>query len=439
MRLNAWLLTSLFIAAAPVPLVAQTTAPDGDLNIPDTLEVLGHADPHVRKATAIINGEIITDTDVEQRLNLVLAANGGKIAPDERERLRVQILRNLIDEKLEIQEARAQDITVSDDEINQTFSRVSQNFQKKPEDFADFLKANGSSEQSLKQQIRGELAWSRLLRRKVEPFVNVGDEEVHQIIDRLKAAKGSDEYRVGEIFLSATPETHADVMANARRIVDQLRGGASFIAYARQFSEASSAAVGGDLGWVRAEQLPDALSSTVHGLSAGQLSDPVDVPGGIAIVALIDKRQVLGADPAQAVLSLKQISLTFPAGTSEAEADPRVKAFAEATRHIGGCGNVEKVGAKLNADVVANDNIRLADLPEQLQSLMNNLQVGEATPPFGSLTDGVRVLVLCGRDDGVADMPSFDQIYSQLNEQRVNMRARQYLRDLRRDAIIDYR
>src|SRR3546814_17771597 len=87
------------------------------------------------------------------------------------------------------------------------------------------------------------------------------------------------------------------------------------------------------------------------------------------------------------------------------------------------------------AEVVANDSLRLGELPEQLQEIVGRLQVGEATPPFGSLADGVRVLILCGRDEGSVSTPSFDQVYAQLNEQRVRMRAPRYLRDLRRHAI----
>ncbi len=437
MRVAPWLLTTLIIAAAPLPIAAQS-APDGDLDIPQELTIMGHSDPSVRKAMAIVNGEIITETDIEDRLNLVLTANGGRIDPDEKERLRIQVLRNLIDEKLEIQEARSNKIDITDTEIDQTFDRVAQNFKRAPGEFTDFLKSSGSSETSLKQQIRGELSWNRLLRRRVEPFVNVGDDEVKAIIDRLTAAQGSEEYRVGEIFLSATPENHAEVLANAQRIAEQIRKGASFIAYARQFSEASSAAVGGDLGWLRAEQLPGALAGPVTSMQNGQLVGPVDVPGGISIVALIDKRKI-GSDPKQAMLNLKQLAMTFPAGTTEALAAPKVEAFNAATRHIGGCGNVEAVGQKLGVGVIANDSLKLGDLPEQLQEIVGRLQVGEATPPFGSLADGVRVLVLCGRDEGAASAPSFDQVYAQLNEQRVNMRARRYLRDLRRDAIIDYR
>jgi peptidyl-prolyl cis-trans isomerase SurA len=67
------------------------------------------------------------------------------------------------------------------------------------------------------------------------------------------------------------------------------------------------------------------------------------------------------------------------------------------------------------------------------------MQVGQATQPFGSLEDGVRVLVICGRDQLDPTAPTYDQVYNQMNEERVNSRAQRYLRDLRRDAIIDFR
>jgi peptidyl-prolyl cis-trans isomerase SurA len=71
--------------------------------------------------------------------------------------------------------------------------------------------------------------------------------------------------------------------------------------------------------------------------------------------------------------------------------------------------------------------------------MMIPMQVGQATRPFGSLDEGVRILVLCGRDEVDSTAPTYDQVYAQLNEERVNMRARRYLRDLRRDAVIDFR
>jgi peptidyl-prolyl cis-trans isomerase SurA len=410
------------------------------LNLPD-LTILGTVDPNVRKATAIVNGDIITDTDVDHRLGLVLIANGGKIAADEREVLRLQVLRNLIDEKLQIQEAKEHEVTIADGEVEQAYTRVAANFRQSKEAFEQFLREGGSSPASIKQQIRGELSWNRLLRKRVEPFINVGDDEVRGIIDKLEASKGQEEYRVGEIFLSAPPELQAQVLNDARRIVEQVRAGASFVAYARQFSEASTAAVGGDLGWVRGEQLSPALQGIVPTLQRGSVSDPVAVPGGVAIIAMVDRRQVLSVDPSNAVLSLKQMTIALPKDITEADARKLAATVQARTRNMGGCGKADEVAKEIGAEIVSNDQLRMGDLPAPLQQMLGTMSVGTATPPFGSAADGLRVLVLCGRDDPPANagMPSFDQVYSQLNDQRVNSAARRYLRDLRRDAVIDYR
>jgi peptidyl-prolyl cis-trans isomerase SurA len=440
-----WMMAAAGAMALAAPLTSQTVADQeedvaGSLNIPKDITVFGNRDPNIRTATAIVNGTIITQTDVDQRLALVVAANGGRIPDEEVERLRLQVLRNLIDETLQIQEAAAQKVEVTSAEVQQTYDRVASNFRKSPKDFGKFLREKGSSEASIKRQIEGEAAWRRVLSRRVEPFVAVSEEEVNAIIARLQAAKGSNEYHVGEIFLSATPETMGAANDNANRIIDQIRKGASFAAYARQFSEASTAAVGGDLGWVRAEQLPEQLSAVVTTLGSGQISAPIPVPGGYSVILLIDKRQVLGVDPRDATLLLKQLTISFPPGSTQAQATPKVQTFATALKEIRGCGNVAEVAAKIGADVVNNDQMRIRDLPPQLQDVMLAMQVGESTPPFGSLADGVRALVLCGRDDPApTNGPSFDQIQSQIEQERVNRRAQRYLRDLRRDAVIEYR
>jgi peptidyl-prolyl cis-trans isomerase SurA len=411
----------------------------GQLELPKDITLFGKSDPNVRKATAIINGTVLTETDVEHRLALVVLANGGKVSDEEKERLRLQVLRNLIDETLQIQEAGAKEIKVDPAELDQNFTRVASNFKYSPAGFAKYLKEQGSSEASIKRQIEGEVAWTRLLRRTVSPLVNVSEDEVRAVIERLKASKGSDEFRIGEIYLSAPPERSQAVFESVENIMTQLRQGGSFQAYARQFSEASTASVGGDLGWVRAAQLPDELASTAQTMQVGQIAGPIAVPGGFSILLLLDKRQVLTADPRDALLNLKQISISFPPNTTTDAAQKVATEFGEAAKTLRGCGGVDELAAKLRAEVVENDGVKARDLPPQLQGIMLALQVGEATQPFGSLADGVRVLVLCGRDDPVdAGQPSFDEVMSQMEEERVNKRARAYLRDLRRDAVIDY-
>lgn len=432
----------LLLAGTAIAQTADTpqdnVPPPTNLNLPANPTIFGPQDPNVRKATAIINGEVITGTDVDHRLALVVAANQGQVPPDELERLRMQVVRNLIDETLQIQEAKANKIEVTPAEIDQGYSRVARSFQRTPTQFDAYLIQQKSSAKSLKRQIEGELSWQRLLSRNVQ--VNVSDEEVQSIIARLNASKGTAEYRLGEIFLSGTPETMAETTANAQRIIEQLKNGGSFATYARQFSEASTAAVGGDLGWIRAAQLPEQLAGAAQELQVGQVAGPIPIPGGVSILLKVDQRQILTADPRDAVLSLRQMSLNFPAGTTETQATQQASAFATAIRGLQGCGRVDEVARTVGATVVDNDSVRIRDLPPQLQEIMLNLQVGQASPPFGSPAEGVRTLVLCGRDDAkVANAPSFDAVMGQLEEERTNRRAQRYLRDLRRDAVVDYR
>jgi peptidyl-prolyl cis-trans isomerase SurA len=443
--LRSLILSSALLATGLQPVAAQTVGDDDtdvaaqQLNLPKDVTVFGKSDPNVRKATAIVNGRIITGTDVDQRLALIITANGGKVADDEKERLRVQVLRNLIDETLQIQEAAANDIKIAPEEIQQSYERVAANFRKSPTEFDQYLREQGSAAASIKRQIEGELAWSRLLRRNIQPFVNVSEDEVKSVVDRLNAAKGSDEFRIGEIYLSATPENHDQIVANARNIIEQIQQGGSFPAYARQFSEASTAAVGGDLGWIRPAQLPAELAQAAAEMQVGQIAGPIETVGGVSVIYVMDKRKVLTADPRDALLSLKQLSLLFPQGTTKEQASAKAASFAAAVKEIKGCGQANEIGARIGADVVDNDNVKVRDLPPQLQDILLNLQVGETTPPFGSITDGVRVLIVCGRDDPTsANAPNPDQIMAQLEEERVNKRARIYLRDLRRDAVIEY-
>lgn len=431
-------------AATAGPALAQTVSdnetPTTSLHIPGSIQIYGDGKANVYRPSATVNGEIITATDIEQRMALIRIANNDMVLPPEEEqRLRQQVFSNLIDEKLQIQEARAADISIDENLINEQFARLATRFRQTPEEFTQYLASKGSSAAAVKQQIRGEFAWDRLLQRNIQSTTNVSTEEVDIIVKQLESAKGQDEFHLGEIYLAATPENIAEVAENAHKIVQALQAGGSFAAYARQFSEASTAVVGGDLGWVRAGQLPDSMAEAAAQMQPGQLVGPVEVPGGVSIMLMIDRRQVLTADPRDAILSLKQLSLDFAPGTTEARATELAGHFAEATRGIAGCGAADDVARSLGASVVARDNIEMRALPAPLQATLVNLQVGQTTQVFGSPTEGVSVLVLCGRDmPSSAGAPDAQQIEQRLLEEKVNKRAQRYLRDLRRDAVIEY-
>ena len=295
---------------------ANTTA---TLNLPENPQVFGTPLPSVVKATAIVNGEVITQTDIDQRLALLAIANNTPIPADEIERLRQQVLSNLIDETLQIQAAKAEEIEITDADIDKTVERVAGNAKQTPEQMADYLKARGSSIRSIRRQIQGEIAWRRLQSKKIESTISVGDEEVQAVIDKLNASKGAEEFRVGEIFLSANSSNEPKSQANMGKIFNALQQGGSFVGYARQFSQV---VVGGGR---RRPRLGAAGAAARRSLPApsgrcgpGMVSQPIKVPGGYSIVAVQDIRKILTADPRKRGAEPKQVSVSFPTGTTRA-------------------------------------------------------------------------------------------------------------------------
>src|SRR3546814_842083 len=222
-------------AVGAAPVLAQTVpdseVPTTSLNIPGNVQLYGDATPNVYRPSATVNGEIITATDIAQRMALIRIANNNvELPPEEVERLRNQVFSNLIDEKLQIQEAKAAEITIDENVVNEQFARLATRFKQTPEQFSQYLASKGSSAAAVKQQIRGEFAWDRLLSRNIQSTTNVSTEEVDLIVKQLEASKGQDEFHLGEIYLSATPENMAAVNENAKKIIQALQAGGSFAA-----------------------------------------------------------------------------------------------------------------------------------------------------------------------------------------------------------------
>ena len=436
-------LVGLAASSVPSGVWAQTTAvptSDNPFGLPQDFTIYGADNPDERTATAVVNGFVITGTDIDQRVSLVTNSSEVEVSDQELQRLRMQVLRNLIDETLKIQAAASLEMTVESDAINQTYQQLAaQNFGQNPERMDEYLISIGSSPNALKRQIEGELAWERLLRRNITPFVNVSAEEVNDVLGRLEASRGTEEYRLGEIYMNATTENREAVLRNMQQIMDQLQAGGSFVAYARQYSEATTAVVGGDTGFLRLATLPQVMADSARQMQPGQLVGPIEIPGGFTIMYLIERRQVLTADPRDAVLSLKQIAITFPEDVTEADANAKIEELGIFLQSLRSCADADTASAVLGATVVSNDQIQARQLPEQLQNIVLQLQVGQTTPPFGSPQDGVRVLMLCGRDDPEdTGTPTFQSVMNSIEEDRINKRAQRYLRDLRNDAYIEY-
>lgn len=394
--------------------------------------------PPLNSIEVLVNDEPISSFDINQRLRLVIALSGGVKSEEEFLQVREQVIRSMVDERLQLQEAREVELEIPDEQLEQFFARRAQGLGQEPEQFAGALTSIGSSKQTMKKQMEAEIAWSQLVQGRLGSFASVSDEEVEAFIQRIYDNRGKFEYRLGEIVLLAeSPEQAATVKANADQLVEQIRGGAAFSQIAQQLSASSTAAVGGDLGWITVDDLDPSYSDAVQTTDVGDIVGPVRTPGGYIILALSDRRRVLTVDPMDTQVLLKQV---FISNANKAAKEEKFRAQVASMRgQKTSCESiasiVETVEGDGNPDIAP---LRLRDLQGEIQGRVQALEVGDTTEVIES-EDGLRVLVMCDKVAATVQEPDFDAIYNQLEQQRMSMLARRYLRDIRRDAIVDYR
>ncbi len=399
------------------------------------------AAPELQQLNAIevlVNDEPISSYDINQRLRLVIAISGGVRSQEEFLQVREQVIQSMVDEKLQMQEAAEVELEVPDEQLEQFFARRAQGVGQEPEQFAEALSSIGSSKETMKKQMEAEIAWSQLVQGRLGAFVSVSDEEVEAFIQRIYNNRGKFEYRLGEIvLLSQSPEQSAAVEANAGQLVEQIRAGAQFGQIAQQLSASSTAAVGGDLGWVTIDDLDPTYSEQVQTSSVGSVLDPIRTPGGFIILSVSDRRRVLTVDPLDTQIQLTQIFL--PEDRVESGLD-QFMAVVEPLRTANtSCETVPDLAAQAGAsNRIEISPLRLRDLNTAYRESVENLEVGDTTDVLQD-ADGRRVLVVCAIRAPQVQEPDFDEVYNQLEQQRLSMMARRYLRDIRRDAIVDYR
>ena len=394
----------------------------------------------INSIEVLVNDEPISSFDINQRLRLVIAVAGGVSSEQEFLKVREQVIRSMVDEKLQIQEAATVEMKIEDAQLEEFFRRRAQGLNQTPEQLEQALYGIGSSKKTMLDQMEAEIAWSQLVQGRLGSFVNVSDEEVEAYIQRIYDNRGKFEYRLAEIVLIVdNPEQEASVRANAEELVDRIKKGASFPDLAQQLSASSTAAVGGDLGWITAEDMDPAYADAIKEMPVGDVSAPIRTAGGYVILAQRDRRRILTADPLDTQLTLRQLHLTAEKMQDEALASKFRSVVENLHNQDTSCADVPGYAEESGADG-RNEigNLRLRDLQPEIRTVVENAEIGKASDIL-TMDDGMRVLFVCSRTEPTVQEPNFDDIYSQMEQQRLSMMGRRYLRDLRRKAIIDYR
>lgn len=393
-----------------------------------------------QRIAAVVNDEIISLRDLEERLDLVLATSDIPNRPDARRRLAPQVLRALIDDRLKLQEARRLDIKVTRADIDSALDRVERQLGIGRGVLPDFLRDKGVNPQALIDQVEAELAWIRALRRRMRNQLEIGDDEIDEVLARIEENVGKPEYRVAEIFLPVDrPDRESETRQVAARLLGQVQAGASFNVLARNFSQGAAAAVGGDLGWIRDGQLGAEIDGALERMQPGQVSEPIRSAAGYHLLLVLDRRVNQGLNDRKVQVTLSQLYLPLAANPSADDVASQQRLARTMSEAATNCADLEALGREAGSPLSGSlGTVDLDTLPPDLRRVIAPLKAGDVSPAVRS-GGGIAVLMVCDRTEQDASEEGRKRIERQLRSERLAAASRRYLRDLRRTAFVDVR
>lgn len=392
---------------------------------------------------AVVNDQAITSYDLTARIKFILATTQISSAPESLARIRPQIIRALIDERLQWQEAQREGIEVGEKEITQAIAAIETQRGMKAGDISRMLAHNNIPPETFTNQLRSQIAWGKLVGKKLRTRVSVSDEEVEQMAEKMGRPQIKQEMEIALLQLPVDkPAREAEVRAAAEKLVLDVRGGANFEEVSRQFAGASARGDGKLASfWVRPEQLDPAIAAAIKGAQAGFISNPLRNAGGYALIKVYNTREIEGGKAKGTEITFREITLRLRSSASEKEAEA-LKENAEAiAKNPGKCSDKiipEFKNSDLFAAEVTTTQTMLAELPAALRVIAEGMKEGDISSPLAS-DEGIKLYMLCGKREGVDAPVDRERARSVVYQQRMELEAQKYMRNLRRDGFIEIR
>jgi len=369
---------------------------------------------------ALVNDEVITHYDLDQRMRL-LVVNG---APQNAQ-LRDVALEQLVVDRVRLDAAKAAGVTPAPAAIEAAFADYAARRNVSVDALEQRLSRAGVARKTLEDGLAAELAWVETVRRRFGARAEPTDPELDQEM-ALAAAGQTRSFRIGEIVLPFAGRGEARTRALAADLAASLSAGGDFAAAARRSSASPSAAQGGDVGWAPESGLPPQVVEALAGLNVGDVSQPIPIPGGLALLKLLDSRSTAAVGGA-----VVEVMSVQGAGRN---ALARVAALA-AQRP--GCDTAPALAQAAGLDVQKSDPTDPAALPPQVRNAVSALQVGEISAPTRT-RQGAVAFILCSRESAASDAAR-EALRARIRSQRLQGFAAGWMQELRAEAVVDMR
>ncbi|NHK27414.1 hypothetical protein FF098_005805 [Parvularcula flava] len=382
----------------------------------------------LESVAAVVNDNVISTFDLRQRIQLIALTSGGRIPESAMAQVQAKALQDLIEEQLKLAEAESIDFDVDPGEVEQELAAIAANSGNSVQQLEQELNAVGISIDTLRRQIRTRLVWQQLVAGRYSSRVRISDSEIDAVMTRLREESQDEQYLVSEICLPVRENfTTAQIEQAGMQIIQQMQQGTPFEAMARQFSVCSSAANGGDLGWLRAGEMEPELGNVVRQMDAGNVSRPIALDGTVRILAVRETREAAQ----QGVKSYEVGYVSAPASMSREEV-AEVSAKLPQTNICAGDALSMDLGKGIDFELLPM--IPASRMQEPFRAPVEQLDRNEVTEPIRS-GDSWHAIMLCAKDDGLG-LPSRAQIEDRLFAQELELIGRRYLRDVERDSSV---
>jgi peptidyl-prolyl cis-trans isomerase SurA len=393
------------------------------------------------RIAAVVNDGVVTTGDLTNRTVLILRSSGIPDTPENRQRLVTRVLRTLIDEKLETQEAKRLKINVSKEELDGALARLERQNNLPKGGLDKYLQSLGIPKDALVEQLSAALSWNKVVDARVSEDVSVTDQEVADTLKRVKEDSQTQQSDVAEIFLAVDNPTQDDeVRRLADRLEQQIGSSGNFAAIAQQFSQSPTAAAGGGLGWITPSEINPNLATALAGMKTGEVSQPIRAGGGYYILALIDRRIPGQGNPNETRVTVVEAGAPVPPN-APVEFRTRLAQALEALIRAGRtCPAFAAAAHKMGLPFVKEaPDVIASTMSPSVRRITLSLAVGQVSKPF-PVQGGVGLVMLCERKEAAAPKPpSLEQVRESMLRERLDVLARRYLGNLRRDAYVDIR
>jgi peptidyl-prolyl cis-trans isomerase SurA len=396
---------------------------------------------------AVVNTELVTAVEVNQRLERALAEarRAGATVPP-RETLRQQVLDSLIDERVLITHARDSGARVDDAELDRAVANIAAQNQLTVPQLRDRLKTEGMAYSRFRDNLRDQLIVERLREREVAARIRIDDGEIDRLLDDQRGKAAADiELNIAQVLVTV-PEGASDAVVAERRAKAQaalarIQAGEPFAKVAAEVSEDGKREAGGEIGLRPASRLPDLFVDAVKGLAVGQVTPaPLRSAAGFHVLKLVDRQEANAFKVTQTHARHILLRLTDREQTAavvrrmeqlRAQIERKEKSFEAIAREVSEDGTAESGG---DLGWVGPGNF----VPE-FEDAMNKLPLGGLSTPVVSRF-GVHLIQVMERRDVTPELKEIrDQARNQLREIKYEPAYLDWVKELRLRAYIELR